>query len=777
MRKRLQQFPPLATGGLRTCQVEAIQNLEASFARNRPRALIQMATGSGKTFTAVSFMYRLLKFAGAKRILFLVDTRNLGVQTLQEIQAYTPPDDNRKFTELYNVQRLGSNVLDANSQVCISTIQRMYSILKGEELDENAEDQSPNEANLDSEKPREVGYNPAVPVEFFDFIVIDECHRSIYNLWKGVLDYFDAFLIGLTATPDNRTFGFFSQNVVSEYSHEDAVADGVNVGYDVYTIETEITRQGSRLVAREYVDLRSRQTRQRRWTQLDEDVTYSGRQLDRDVVNASQIRTVIHTFKDKLRTELFPHRKEVPKTLIFAKNDSHAEDIIKTVREEFGEGNAFCRKITYNAANPEEALASFRTSYHPRIAVTVDMIATGTDVKPLECLLFMRDVKSRNYFEQMKGRGTRTVAYDDLRKVTPSATGNKTHFVIIDAVGVCKSVKTDSRGLERKRSVAMKDLMQQVLLGGRDEDTLLSLANRLTRLEKQLTPEERAEISRLTKGRTINALVHGLLNAHNPDQHADKARKLFGLTDTAPMAEQLSQAKEELIEDACRPFDSAAVRDYLEQTRQQHDQIIDVVNQDRVTFAGADPQAKEKAQQAVKTFQDFLVQHRDEMLALQVFYNQPYHRRTLTYQMIKELAEALQKPPYLLTTERLWTAYSQLEQSRVKGANSRKVLTDIISLVRFASGTDEALLPFGEIVNRKFEGWIAKHEQQGRTFTSEQREWLGLIRDHLTTSVHIEKNDFDHTPFHQRGGLLKVWTLFGEKFEGMLEEINNELVA
>ncbi len=518
LRERLLNIPELKTDGLRDCQNAAISNLEESFKDNRPRALVQMATGSGKTYTAITFIYRLLKFADAKKVLFLVDTRNLGEQAEQEFQAYIPNDDNRKFTELYNVQRLRSSYVPSDSQVCISTIQRLYSILKGEELDEKTEEKNPaEEREWKQKEPLPVVYNEKVPIEEFDFIVIDECHRSIYNVWQQVLDYFDAFLIGLTATPDKRTFGFFNENVVSEYSHEEAVADGVNVGFDVYTIETEITKNGAKISAQEFVDRREKLTRKKRWEQLDEDFTYTAKKLDRDVVNPSQIRNVIRTFKEK-RPEIFPGREEVPKTLIFAKNDSHADDIINIVREEFGEGNAFCKKVTYKAEeDPKSVLADFRNLYNPRIAVTVDMIATGTDVKPLECLLFMRDVKSLNYFEQMKGRGTRTLGYDDLQKVTPSAVSAKTHFVIVDAVGVTKTMKTDSRPLERKKSTSLKDLLAAVTFGAQDEDLYVSLASRLARLNRQISEDERAIFAEKANGKTVNQTVKDLLNAYNPD--------------------------------------------------------------------------------------------------------------------------------------------------------------------------------------------------------------------------------------------------------------------
>ncbi|HEU5363905.1 MAG TPA: DEAD/DEAH box helicase family protein, partial [Hanamia sp.] len=409
LRGRLLDIPSLPEEGLRDCQIKAIHNLEDSFKHFHPKALIQMATGSGKTYTAITFIYRLLKYAKAKRILFLVDTKNLGEQAEQEFMAYVPNDDNRKFTELYAVTRLKSSFIPDDSQVYISTIQRMYSILQGKELDESAEEMNPNEYRV--KEPAPVVYNPKIPVEFFDFIVIDECHRSIYNLWKQVLDYFDVFQIGLTATPDNRTFGYFNQNLVSDYGYEKAVIDGVLVPYNVFTIDTKITRDGGKIAVGEKVDKRERLTRRKFWESVDEDIEYSGKQLDKDIVNPSTIRTIISGIKDNIPF-MFPDRFdkdgkfEIPKTLIFAKTDSHAEDIIEMVREEFAEENKFCKKITYKSAeDPKTVLSQFRNDYYPRIAVTVDMIATGTDIRPLEVLVFMRDVKSRSYYEQMKGRG------------------------------------------------------------------------------------------------------------------------------------------------------------------------------------------------------------------------------------------------------------------------------------------------------------------------------------------------------------------------------------
>src|SRR3989337_2608993 len=312
LRSHLKTMPTLITEGLRDCQIEAVQNLEVSFKDARPRALIQMASGGGKTYTAVSFIYRLIKFANAGRVLFLVDRSNLGRQTSREIQPYVTPDDGRKFTELYNVQHLTSNALDPVSRVCITTIQRLYSMLKGEsEFDAELDEQSIFDISPIDGRPKEVSYNHQIPIETFDFIVTDECHRSIYNLWRQVLEYFDAFIIGLTATPSKQTLGFFNQNLVTEYSHERAVADGVNVNYDVYRIKTEITGSGSNVESGYYIDKRDRLTRKTRWELLDEELEYSPNQLDRDVVAPDQIRTIIRTFKDKLLSEIFPGRREI----------------------------------------------------------------------------------------------------------------------------------------------------------------------------------------------------------------------------------------------------------------------------------------------------------------------------------------------------------------------------------------------------------------------------------------------------------------------------------
>jgi type I restriction enzyme R subunit len=620
-----------------------------------------------------------------------------------------------------------------------------------------------------SQSPKEVVYNEKYPPEFFDCIIVDECHRSIYNVWKQVLEYFDAFMIGLTATPDKRTFAFFDSNVVSEYPREQAIIDGVNVGEDIFIIETEVGRQGAKIM-KQLVERRNRLTREKRWEQLDEEIDYTPNQLDRDIVNPSQIRTVIRSFKDNLLT-LFPYRKEVPKTLIFAKTDSHADDIIQITREEFGEGNDFCRKITYSAKDPESVLSSFRNDYYPRIAVTVDMIATGIDVKPIECLIFMRDVRSKNYFEQMKGRGTRTLNKDDLQKVTPSATDNKDHFVIVDAVGVTKSKKTDTRTLERKPTVSMKELMMNVALGSKDEDTLTSLANRLIRLNSQMTPAERNSFSEKV-GAPAGHVAQRLLDAFDEDVIREKAQMDNGTT--APNDEQLNQAQKELIAAAVQPFYNPDARDFIENVRRSHEQVIDNVNIDTVTFAGYDTQREDNADRVIQTFREFIEENKDEIIALRIIYDQAYQDRPMAIEQLKALYEKLKASG--ITVERLWDCYAIKKPEKVKRGTLTQI-TDLISIIRFEMGYADNLSPFADRVNYNFMQWTLKRNAGAVHFTEEQMEWLRLIKDHIATSLSIEPEDLDLNPFDGKGGLGRFYDVFGDTYEQLLHEINIELVA
>jgi type I restriction enzyme R subunit len=772
---RLRSMPELVTEWgdhkLWPAQITAIRNLEKSLAANRPRALIQMATGSGKTFTAISFIYRLIKYAGARRVLFLVDRGNLGRQTKKEFDQYASPANNYKFGEEYIVQHLTSNTLDTTARVCISTIQRMYSMLKGRELPEEADEESTERVEGLFKDPEPIDYNPAFPIETFDIIVTDEAHRSIYNLWRQVLEYFDASLIGLTATPNKQTFGFFNQNLVMEYGHPQAVADGVNVNYDVYRIKTEVTEAGSKVEAGYWLQVLDKPTRKKRDWQLDDDFEYAPEELDRSVQTPDQIRTIARTLRDNWQSDLFPQRQELPKTLVFAKDDNHAESIVEILRQEFGRGNEFAQKITYRTtgSKPEDLIKAFRTSYYPRVAVTVDMIATGTDIKPVEIVVFMRSVKSRSFFEQMKGRGVRVIKDDDLRGVNPGENVHKDRFVIVDCVGVCERDKTDSRPMDQKKSVPLDALLKAVSLGNVEPEVLSSVAVRLARLDAQLTYGERAKVLVEAGGLGLKELSSGIVNALDPKE------------DRTP------QEAEAALSQAVKPLANPALRDLILRLKQQKELVIDTITQDCVIEAGFSEAARERAQGIVQSFEAFIAQHRDEITALQILYNRPT-KAPLKFEDLKALADTLQAPPHLWTESQLWQAYAALDQSKVKGASRRRILADLVSLVRYAMHQENELVPYPEKVMTNFRAWMAQQDQLRRPraggdpaptspFTHEQRWWLEKMAEHIASNLGIEAEDFGYAPFDQRGGLGRVHQIFGAELPKVIDELNRELVA
>ncbi|MFM2276441.1 MAG: hypothetical protein RL211_2313 [Pseudomonadota bacterium] len=778
---RMRSMPQLVTewgsGGahfsLWPAQISAITNLEKSLAANKPKALIQMATGSGKTFTSIGFIYRLIKFGGARRVLFLVDRGNLARQTKKEFDAYASPYNNYKFGEEYIVQHLQGNQLDTSARVVICTIQRMFSMLKGRELAEEADEESTERIEALFKDPEPIGYNPAIPIESFDIVVTDEAHRSIYNLWRQVLEYFDAYLIGLTATPNKQTFGFFNQNLVMEYGHAQAVADGVNVNYDVYRIKTEVSEAGAKVDKGFWLETQDKATRRKTAWQLDDDFEYQPEELDRAVQTPDQIRTVVGTLRDRWQADMFPARTELPKTLIFAKDDNHAEKIVEILREEFGRGNEFAQKITYRSAqgggtSPEQLIKDFRTGYYPRVAVTVDMIATGTDIKPVEIVVFMRSVKSRSFFEQMKGRGVRVCNPTDLAAVNPGRDGisiKKDHFVIVDCVGVCERDKTDSRPMDAKKSVSLDKLLQAVSLGNVEDEVLSSIAARLARLDKDASEADQAKVVELSGGKTLRELARGIVDALAIDATQDM-----------PPAEA-----DQRLRDATKPFTAPALREKLLKMKQKADLVIDTVTQDRLLDFGF-KEGSDRATALVQSFEQFITQHKDEITALQILYSRRYsverQRAPLMFEQLKELADALHAPPLNIDEGALWQAYATLRKDKVKGATQRRLLADLVSLVRFAMQQDNELVPYPERVQTNFKAWLAQHQQnENNPFTQEQQHWLEMIRDHIAANLGIEIDDFEYAPFNAQGGLGKVHQLFGAELPKVIEELNRELAA
>jgi type I restriction enzyme R subunit len=428
-----------------------------------------------------------------------------------------------------------------------------------------------------------------------------------------VLEYFDATLIGLTATPSKQTFGFFNANLVMDYGHEKAVADGVNVNYDVYRIKTAITENGSTVDAGWWVDKRDRKTRKKRWEQLDDALSYEASQLDRDVVAVDQIRTVLTAFRDRLFVDLFPGRADVPKTLIFAKDDAHADDIVQICRDVFGKGNDFCKKITYKTTGEtaKDLIARFRNSYHPRIAVTVDMIATGTDIKPLEIVFFMRSVKSLGFFEQMKGRGVRVISETEMEQVNPGVR-RKTRFVIVDAVGVTERDKSDSRPLDKKPYVPFEKLLQAVALGNREPAALESLAGRLLRLEARFDEALAAEVTQTAGGQTLSQIAANLLDAIDPDLCMAAIREEKGAYHE-PSEAEIKRTLEDRADGAALPL-----------------------------AANAPLRTNDTASTTIQSFRDYLEQNREEIDALRISYARPYRKR-LSEAMLKELEGKLRQ--------------------------------------------------------------------------------------------------------------------------------------
>jgi len=780
-RSRIRSMPVVDTAGLRSAQIVAIEHLEESLRNGKPKALVDMTMGSGKTYVAVAEAYRLLRHANATRILFLVDRINLGQQAQGEFANYVTPDDKRKFTELYNVQVLRSNQIDPAAKVVITTIQRLYSILRGqadEEFDPAEEERSTFEVEpSQSHEVLPVAYLPTVPIEEFDFAFVDECHRSIYGRWGQVLDYFDMFLTGLTATPEHTTHIYFDQNVVTEYRHQEAVTDGVNVPYTTYQIKTEIGEGGAEIASGSWIDIRDLGTRRRERHQLEDELTYDPQKLDRAIVNPDQIRTVVRTFKDKVCAEIFPGRPEVPKTVFFCKTDNHAEDVLHVVREEFNRGSDFARKITYKTEGDSQAhIQQFRTDPSFRIAVSVDQIATGTDIRPLECLVFMRMVGSRALFEQMKGRGVRVIDPTDLQAVSQGAL-TKERFVIVDCVGLTDEDKAwvETRPLERKPTVPLERLLRDVALGIRDEATVSSIGARLACLHNHLDEKGRQDFADAADGQGMDEVAERLLSSTDVDQWAAVAADEAGAAedeDYEPSEDQLADAGQRLMAQAVKPLMRAEVRRRIESLRERNQQIIDTTNPDAVVFSGwADISA---AEEAVSSFEGFIKAHHDEYLALKAYYERPYRLRP-SYEDLKKLREAIEQPPLNLTPEKLWAAYEAVESDKVRGAGMRRTLTDLVQLVRFALHAEDELLPRKEVVMLRFDLWLAEQQSADREFSDEQMRWLGWMAEHIAASMTLESEDFDYEPFAQEGGLLGAHETFGDALNELVEELNLEL--
>ena len=767
-RSQIHQVPPTHGYDLRPASDRAIQSIEHWLKTDgRRRALVQMATGAGKTRMAVTEIYRLLKFGGFKRVLFLVDRNNLGEQTVREFKNWDTPDDGRKFTSIYPVEQLRAHGAADSTKVVVSTIQRVWAGLKGEALPEGY---APDIDEPDLNGEIEAVYSDRMPPETFDLIIVDECHRSIYGQWRKVLEYFDAQIIGLTATPTKQTLAFFEQNLVSEYTFQESVADEVNVGFDIYRIKTKIGEEGGLIESGSVIPAIDKRTRDQKELEIEEDLDWKPTDEGVAVESPNHIRLVLETFRDRLFTEIFPElndkgekRKVVPKTLIFAKNDAHAETVVRIVREVFNKGDGFAAKITYTAQDPADLINRLRTSPELRIAVTVDMVATGTDVKPLECVLFMRDVRSGTYFEQMKGRGARSISDSDFQAVTEEGV-HKDRFVIVDAIGVTEHDFVDVTVTDRVKTVSLDSLLKKAAARELTQDEAATLGSRLSKLGLRMTSSERDEIAAIA-GVTIEEMSQQLVKSVNPDEIAN-------VISNAPEGTPEEVAVHEFVQSLTGVLATSQVlRDKLVTMHQSKYIIRDEVTPDSLLFAGGVPDI-ELAERLVSDWKQYLEDNKDEITALQLLYSKPSNSG-VTHTELEDLIAAIRKPNHDWTPAIIWKCYELLNKTNRSIKNKT---VDLVSLVRFTLGVMPELVPFADVVEERYQGWLLTQEQSGARFSTEQKRWLDAIKDYICTGVSFETPALDAVPFIDWGGSDGFERDFTDPLQ-VIDDLNQALSA
>ena len=761
---KLPALPPVGPKGLRECQFEAITNLEISFKQGLKKALIVLATGAGKTFTACTAAYRLLNYMGAKRVLFLVDRNNLGKQAEGEFGTYKLTETGNAFSDEYIVHRLRNVEKIGNASVVISTIQRLFAALTGQELDETDDDEEMEHDEDTPGKQVQLTGNVLLPSDFFDVIIIDECHRSIYGDWQQVLTYFNnAKIIGLTATPTPEAMAFFNKNRVVNYTLEKSIADGVNVPPRVYRIKTEISEAGGTLNEGEKVTKVSNLTGKGQNQKQKYYKDYTKTELDRSVVVPSQIETVIRAYKDAIFESLYPDRKKdwnmIPKTLFFAKKETHAQDILKAIekvfKDEFPDKKLpehFAQLITCKSGNSNQLISDFRNNKDFRIAITVTLVATGTDVRPLEVLVFMRDINSEVLYTQMKGRGCRTIDDDKLRNVTTNA-NSKDFYYLIDAVGVTeheKSMPTPNGGEGRKKVLSLKDLLEHLAHGEVSNENLNLLAGYLSNVNKKAEPEDLIELNELIKTTAIKQICLDIYAAIDPDNKAFPEYKDINDPNTERKALISAlinnvKARKKLLE-----VNAGFIKIAVEET-------------DKLISAGF---SKEQSKQYIDSFEKYLEENKDEVEALRILYNQ--EKVAITYSMLKDLEKKLLAYNNQFKSEFLWTCYQTLngESGKVKPLNKETelgVLTNLIPLVRYGYKIDNELVS----LKRRFGSYFNLYcGQAWRKFKPEQVEIVQQIAEYIVQNgciTNIELNKAKHDLF------VKAIPIFGA------DKLNNEM--
>ena len=739
-------LPTLRKKGLRDCQYEAITELEKSFRSGKKRALMVLATGAGKTYTACLAAHRMLSYTPMRRVLFLVDRNNLGKQAEGEFGTFRLTENGEAFSTIFTVNRLRSSSIPSESNVVISTIQRLFSFLKGETIEDNDDD--------DENEPAEeviLPPNPDLPHDYFDMIIIDECHRSIYKNWRKVLEYFDtARLVGLTATPIPETMAFFNNNRIVNYTLEKSIVDGVNVDCRVYRIKTQVTETGGAILEGEKFKEETRYTGEVKTVSSKETKTYTNKELNRSIINPAQIKLILSTYRDVVYTELFndpqrePNMDYLPKTLIFALNEAHATNIVQIAKEVFGRtDDRFVQKITYSAGDSNELIRQFRNDKDFRIAVTCTLVATGTDVKPLEVVMFMRDVESLPLYIQMKGRGVRTIGDEQLRNVTPNAF-SKDCFYLVDAVGVTEHEMTIPTASDEPttKTITLKELLERISHGYIPDEYLKRLAATLARIYNKADDSQRKEFTRLSRddmkelsARIYDALEKGTLPPFVSTEKPNLERK--GLV--SPLANHADARRYLLI----------LAAGFVNTLMPGEDTLI------------SKGFSIEEAKNTTEAFEEFCRENADEIEALRIIYNN--EGEPITYSMLKELEHKLKMANNHFAPKQIWNSYAVLSPGKVKRSTTKEesdALTNIIQLVRFAFRQIDRLDSVVITSKQYFNLWLGQNQ---REITDKQREVISRIVDYIAsngacTVRDIREDDATHAAqmIQAFGGMQKA---------------------
>lgn len=742
-------LPRIEKKGLRDCQYDAEVKLEASLKAGRKKALAILATGSGKTYLACLASYRLLNYTPAKRVLFLVDRNNLARQTETEFSLFNRTEKQKPMNELYQINRL-TKPENIQGNIIISTIQKLFAVLTGQTITEDDEDEEDEKLGLKDAIKNEpdivLGEDLKLPPDYFQFIIVDECHRSIYGKWKAVLDYFkDAKVLGLTATPTPEAYAYFNKNIVEEYTYEDSVVDGVNVPARVYRIITDATVHGGTINQGETVTNVNRSGEIVDVYNTQQRIDYAPNQLDRTVINPNQIESVLKSYMESIYTDLYPEREEnwnyIPKTLIFAKDDNHATKIVEIAKKVFAEKfpsgkvpDNFVQKITYSAGDSNALIRELRTEKDFRIAVTVTLVATGTDVKPLEAVLFMNDVKTEVLYTQMKGRGCRTLNEDKLREVTPNA-DNKNCFYIVDAVGVTEADKhipqPGKDGEPRPKILRLDQLLERLSHGEVSDENLALLRDYCATIQKRYEDNPLFE-------RHLNMFIsdygfspRGLANNINQSLSQNLLPPYENISDE-------NSARKNLI--FCLMSNLSARKKLLEM--HQGYRAVTPQNEDEVIYKGF---SKETAKSFIANFEQYLNDNADKIEALRIIYNS--EDTVITYSMLADLQDKLIAENGQFTPDYIWKSYKILNNNgNVEELDTKKnikALTHLIQLVRFAYHKSNKLVSLIKGYSQRFSLYCG---QAQRVLTDDQKEIMKQIADYIIEEGAIsikELNDFD----------------------------------